>query len=72
MIDKDLTRARIGRRLAELRTEKGMSQKQMAELTGIQQGHISRIERGKYSVGLDTLELMADAVGYIVDFAKPE
>ena len=29
-------------------------------MTGMQRNHISRIESGKYSVGFDTLQLIAD------------
>lgn len=70
MTGREETRMRIGRRIAELRASKGMSQQQMADITGIQRCHISRIEQGRYSVGLDTLELIAEAVGYMVDFVE--
>jgi transcriptional regulator with XRE-family HTH domain len=66
-IDKEYERLRIGRRIAEIRKEKGMTQAQLAELCGLQQAHIARIENGKYSVGLDTLAQIADAMGARVD-----
>ena len=60
-INKDDERLRIGRRIAEIRKENGMTQAQLAERCGLQQAHIARIENGKFSVGLDTLAQIADA-----------
>lgn len=62
-INKDDERLRIGRRIAEIRKENGMTQAQLAERCGLQQAHIARIENGKFSVGLDTLAQIADAMG---------
>lgn len=42
-------RERIGKRIAELRKQKGLSQVKLAELAGIDLGHIARIELGRYS-----------------------
>lgn len=73
-------RLRIGRRIAELRREYvwpdnteeqphiGMTQAQLAEHCGLQQAHIARIETGRYSVGLDTLTQIAEALGTRIDF----
>jgi len=66
--DKTSERQRIGRRIAELRKEQGMTQTQLAERCGLQQAHIARIETGRYSVGLDTLAQIATALGMQVDF----
>lgn len=70
MTDKEETRKRIGRRIAEIRAARGLSQSRLATLTGLRQPHISRIEQGSYSAGLDTLELIAEAVGCVVDFVE--
>lgn len=61
-------RQRIGRRIAELRRKGGLSQTALAELCGMRQSHIARIETGKISVGLDTLTAIADALGARLDF----
>ena len=61
-------RKRIGMRIAEIRKEKGLTQAQLFEKTGIQQAHIARIETGRYSVGLDTLALIAKALDARIDF----
>ena len=52
----------IGKRIAELRKERKLSQVDLALKTGLDKGHIARIELGRYSVGLDTLQKIADAL----------
>lgn len=61
-------RERIGCRLAELRNQKGLSQIALAELSGVGHSHIARIEMGRYSVGIDTLAKLADALDMQLDF----
>lgn len=63
-------RQRIGRRIREIRGTLSLTQQELAERTGIQQCHIARIEAGKYSVGLDVLQRIADVFGMNVDFIK--
>ena len=65
-------RARIGKRIREIREEQKMDAKQLALRTGIDAANISRIEQGKYSVGLDVLSKLANALGYKVDLVKIE
>ena len=60
-------RQRIGQRIADLRKQHQMTQQDLADLTGMQRNHISRIESGKYSVGFDTLQLIAEQFGMKVD-----
>lgn len=67
----DEERKRIGRRIAELRKEQNLTQTQLAERCGLQQAHIARVEAGRYSVGLDTLAQIANALGMVIDFVKP-
>lgn len=69
-IKDEETRRRIGQRIAQLRKEQGITQEMLAEMTGIRRPHISRIEMGRYSVGLDTLDVIAKALGCEVDFVK--
>lgn len=63
----DQERKRIGQRIADLRKKKGLTQQDVAERTGIQRNHISRIEAGRYSVGFDTLQGIAEALGGRID-----
>lgn len=49
--------------VAKARAEAGMSQKQLAILTGIDQSDISKIERGIANPSVGTLERIAKALG---------
>lgn len=66
-MNKEQERERIGQRIADLRKEKGMTQQGLADIVGMQRNHISRIEAGKYSVGFDTLQAIAEALGGTID-----
>lgn len=61
-------RLRIGQRIAALRKEQGLTQEQLGERCGILGNHITRIEKGRFSVGLDTLAAIAKALGKRIDF----
>ena len=60
-------RERIGKRIADIRKETGISQAKLAEMSGLDQGHIARIELGKYNVGIDTLSKIAEVFHKKVD-----
>ena len=66
-MNKEQERERIGQRIADLRKEKSMTQQGLADIVGMQRNHISRIEAGKYSVGFDTLQAIAEALGGTID-----
>lgn len=53
----------IVRSLIEIRTKKSISQKQLSELTGINQADISRIENGNANPSLRTLQRLAKGLG---------
>lgn len=61
-------RKRIGTRIREIREERRIDAKDLAKLAGIDAANLSRIENGKYSVGLDILAKIATALGKKVDF----
>lgn len=63
-------RERVGKRIAEIRKEKGISQAKLSELAGIGSGHIARIELGRYSTGIDTLAKIAEALEHKIDLIK--
>lgn len=67
MIKNELERQRIGERIAAIRKEKGMTQRDLAERCGLHDSHIARIEKGRYSVGFDTLQTIAQALGGTID-----
>ena len=56
-------RVRIGKRIRELRKEKNIEARKLAELASIDAANLSRIEQGRYSVGLDVLSKIALALG---------
>ena len=65
-------RRRMGERIRQLRMEKKMTQEQLADLTGLKRPHITRIEAGSYSVGFDTLQVIAEALDCTVDMVRRE
>jgi transcriptional regulator with XRE-family HTH domain len=60
---------RCGRFLSELRRRQGLSQKELAERTGIEQTNISRIERDKVSPTLFTLNRLLEGMGSTLQIA---
>lgn len=62
MIKNEQERQRIGQAIAQLRKEKGMTQAELADRSGLGQGHIARLEAGKYGVTIDVLSSIAGAM----------
>lgn len=57
-------RKKIGSSLRELRlSQRGMTVYRLSQLTGIQQSTIARIEDGKFSFRIDTVETLCAALG---------
>ena len=67
-LDKDKERERIGNRIKELRKERKLDAKELAQMAGIDAGNLSKIERGQFSVGIDILNKIAAALNMRVDF----
>ncbi len=68
-------RVRIGARIRELRKEKNIEAKLLSQLANIDAANLSRIEQGRYSVGVDVLSKIAIALGAkveLVDFVEPK
>lgn len=59
---KDDARRVVGAALKAARKERGLTIRQVEEMTGIANNHISRIENGRYNVTLDTIALIAAAL----------
>jgi transcriptional regulator with XRE-family HTH domain len=53
------TRKGFGKRLRELRMERGLSQEQLADLAGLHRNYIGNIERGENGIGIDNIVLLA-------------
>lgn len=56
-------RKQIGARMRELREAQGLTQSELARRAGITAGNVFRIEAGMYSMGLDLVNRVADALG---------
>ena len=69
-VDKGEERKRIGQKIKELRRENNMEAKTLAMRVGIDASNLSRIEQGHYSVGFDTLNKIANALGAKVDLVR--
>ena len=61
--DKPAENAEIGQIVLAARAQKGFSQKELSELTGIDQSDISKIERGIANPSVGTLRRIANALG---------
>lgn len=53
----------VCRRIRELRRERGMTQEELCERAGISVDAVSRIEGGKRTPNLDTLQRLSEAFG---------
>lgn len=56
-------RSAVGKRIKSIRLQRDMTQQELAAAADITKVHICRIEEGKYSVGIDVLDKIADALG---------
>ncbi|MEA5128316.1 MAG: helix-turn-helix transcriptional regulator [Proteiniphilum sp.] len=65
--DYSTERKRIGAKIRQLREEKELEAKQLARMANIDPANLSRIEQGKYSVGLDILTKISQVLGMKVD-----
>ena len=66
-------RVRIGTRIRELRKEKNIEAKMLAQIANIDAANLSRIEQGRYSVGVDILCKITLALGAkieLIDFVE--
>ena len=53
---------RIGRRIKELRTEKSMSQEEVANTAEMERSFITHIESGRRNISVETLQRILDAL----------
>lgn len=60
-------RIRIGKRLRELREGQGLTTTQLAEMCDLSHSTISKVENGRWSVSLDILSKICDALGARVE-----
>jgi transcriptional regulator with XRE-family HTH domain len=63
---------RFGRRLKLLRTERGMSQQDLAEAAGMHRTFIGKLERGQTGMNVDRLDDLARALGLTIRGLLPK
>lgn len=72
-LDAARARFRIGARLLQQRQAAGLSQQQLATVSGIAQADISRIERGQINPTAATLQTLGAPLGVTLDYVpSPE
>lgn len=58
----------LGKRLAELRNQKGLSQYELAERLGFSRGKLANYEQGSRQPDYGTLEIIADFFNVSIDY----
>lgn len=66
---RELVHLRLARQIREMRTAKKLTQKAVAQKAKMPQSVIARIESGKHSASLDTLERIGHVFNKEVQFA---
>ncbi len=65
--EKDRILKNIGQRIQKRRISKKLTQEQLADMTGISQKHISRLERGIHTPHFDMIIKIAKALDVSID-----
>ena len=55
-------RAAFGRRVRELRVEKGLSQEELAHRADLDRSYVGQVERGERNISLDNIHRLAEAM----------
>lgn len=63
-------REEIGKKIAQIRTDRGYSIRQLADMSGVNFANIYKIENGKYNVSIDILGKVCDALGCRIDIVE--
>ena len=53
---------RIGERVKALRKKQGLTQEQLAQMSGVKRPNISRLEAGKHVPGINSIQVLADCL----------
>lgn len=54
---------RVGDRIRRLRKDKGLSQEQLAELSGLHTNYVGQVERGEKNLTIETLQKVVGGLG---------
>ena len=73
VLDYDIE-AEVCELIVATRTQLGITQKQLAEKSGVSQANISKIENGSYRPSIPILKRIADGLGkrLVIEFADQE
>ena len=71
-LEKQEVRMKIGTQLVEARERQGYSIRELAEKCGVNYVTISKIENGKFNVGLDVIARIANVLGLEVELVMKE
>lgn len=66
--EKIANRIRIGSMIAEIRKSRGLSLDEVSQKAKVDLSNLSKIERGRYNVGIDILGRIADALMVELEF----
>ncbi len=58
----------IGKRIKHMRTEAGLTQRELANLVGVSLSHMGRLELGKEKTSLDTMVAIANTLNTHLDY----
>ncbi len=72
LLEQSRRRFGIGAKLLDRRLAAGLSQRQLADASGIDQGEISRIERGQANPTARTLQALGGPLGVTLGFTPVE
>lgn len=61
---------KIAKQIKEARTEKGLTQFQLSEVSGVNRSQLAKIERATSSVSVGVLERILKPLGYEVSINK--
>jgi ribosome-binding protein aMBF1 (putative translation factor) len=67
-LEENRRRYRVGAKLLDRRLAAGLSQRDLAQASGIDQAEISRIERGQGNPTVETLLALGTPLGITLDF----
>lgn len=60
-------RNKFGKRVRELRKQRGWSQEEFADKAGLHRTYIGSVERGEQNVSIDNIEKLAKTLGVSID-----
>lgn len=65
-------REEMGKKIAQLRKERGLTQDQLSQMTGLDRANIAKIENGRYNTGIDIIGKICDALGCRIELKEEQ